>query len=135
MIKRIFKSTFCVSIVTMLVVYTIIVGILYDYFQHQIKAELKAEAEYVAAGIEAVGKEYLTDFENDKGEEIVAVWGWLGGQFTYESDKPYFEVYDMYGNKTVVNNTDGSYKVNFGEAEFEAFFKSFLRPQMVELLF
>lgn len=63
MIKRIFKSTFCVSIVTMLVVYTIIVGILYDYFQHQIKAELKAEAEYVVAGIEAVGKEYLTDFE------------------------------------------------------------------------
>ena len=30
---------------------------------------------------------------------------------------------------------DGSYKVNFGEGEFEAFFKSFLRPQMVELLF
>lgn len=30
---------------------------------------------------------------------------------------------------------DGSYKVNFGEKEFEEFFKSFLRPQMVELLF
>lgn len=30
---------------------------------------------------------------------------------------------------------DGSYKVNFGECEFEEFFKSFLRPQMVELLF
>lgn len=30
---------------------------------------------------------------------------------------------------------NGSYKVNFGEGEFEEFFKSFLRPQMVELLF
>ncbi|MBR4065366.1 MAG: hypothetical protein IKJ97_01300 [Bacteroidaceae bacterium] len=30
---------------------------------------------------------------------------------------------------------DGSYKVNFGEGEFEAFFRAFLRPQMVELLF
>lgn len=30
---------------------------------------------------------------------------------------------------------DGSYKVNFGEGEFEAYFKAFLRPQMVELLF
>ena len=30
---------------------------------------------------------------------------------------------------------DGSYKVNFGEGEFESFFKAFLRPQMVELLF
>lgn len=30
---------------------------------------------------------------------------------------------------------DGSYKVNFGEVEFEAFFKAFLRPQIVDLLF
>lgn len=30
---------------------------------------------------------------------------------------------------------DGSYKINFGEAEFEQFFKSFLRPQLVEMLF
>lgn len=30
---------------------------------------------------------------------------------------------------------DGSYKVNFGEGEFEAYFNTFLRPQMVELLF
>lgn len=30
---------------------------------------------------------------------------------------------------------DGSYKVNFGEEEFENYFKSFLRPQLVEMLF
>ena len=30
---------------------------------------------------------------------------------------------------------DGSYKVNFGEQEFEAYFKNFLRPQLVEMLF
>lgn len=30
---------------------------------------------------------------------------------------------------------DGSYKVTFGEDEFVAFFKDFLRPQLVELLF
>lgn len=29
----------------------------------------------------------------------------------------------------------GSYKMNFGEEEFENFFKSFLRPQLVEMLF
>ena len=34
-----------------------------------------------------------------------------------------------------ISPADGSYKVNFGEAEFESFLKSFLRPQMVELLF
>lgn len=30
---------------------------------------------------------------------------------------------------------DGSYKVNFGAEEFENYFKSFLRPQLVEILF
>lgn len=30
---------------------------------------------------------------------------------------------------------DGSYKVNFGKEEFEDYFKSFLRPQLVDMLF
>lgn len=30
---------------------------------------------------------------------------------------------------------DGSYKVQFGQEEFEAYFKNFLRPQLVEMLF
>ena len=34
-----------------------------------------------------------------------------------------------------ISPADGSYKVNFGEAEFVAYFKEFLRPQLVEMLF
>lgn len=34
-----------------------------------------------------------------------------------------------------VSPADGSYKVTFGEAEFENYFKDFLRPQLVEMLF
>ncbi|MEG0948548.1 MAG: hypothetical protein RR212_12845 [Bacteroidales bacterium] len=34
-----------------------------------------------------------------------------------------------------VSPADGSYKVTFGEAEFVNYFKEFLRPQLVELLF
>ena len=34
-----------------------------------------------------------------------------------------------------VSPADGSYKVNFGEEEFENYFKAFLRPQLVDLLF
>ncbi len=47
------------------------------------------------------------------------------------------EIKEVNGAKTSfsIAPADGSYKVNFGEAEFEAFLKSFLRPQMVELLF
>ena len=34
-----------------------------------------------------------------------------------------------------IQPADGSYKVNFGETEFEEYFKSFLRPQLVEMIF
>lgn len=34
-----------------------------------------------------------------------------------------------------IQPVDGSYKVNFGNEEFENYFKSFLRPQLVEMLF
>jgi len=34
-----------------------------------------------------------------------------------------------------ISPEDGSYKVNFGREEFETYFKSFLRPQLVEMLF
>ena len=41
------------------------------------------------------------------------------------------------GNKTLftISPADGSYNVNFGEEEFENYFKDFLRPQLVEMLF
>ncbi|MGN0153018.1 MAG: hypothetical protein ACI4A3_01095, partial [Lachnospiraceae bacterium] len=65
MIKRIFKNTFWVSMVTLLISYVIIVGILYDYFDNQIRMELKTEAEYIACGIDSVGEEYLTNFDQN----------------------------------------------------------------------
>ncbi len=34
-----------------------------------------------------------------------------------------------------ISPADGSYKMNFGEEEFVAYFKEFLRPQLVEMLF
>ena len=43
----------------------------------------------------------------------------------------------VHGQKALftIEPADGSYKVNFGEEEFEDYFKSFLRPQLVEMLF
>jgi len=34
-----------------------------------------------------------------------------------------------------ISPADGSYKVDFGKDEFEAYFKNFLRPQLIEMLF
>ncbi len=68
-----------------------------------------SEAEELKAFFAAKAKELL-----DKGVEVKQVNGVKG--FT-------------------VSPADGSYKVNFGEGEFETFLKSFLRPQIVDLLF
>ena len=47
------------------------------------------------------------------------------------------KIEEVNGNKALfsVSPADGSYKVNFGEEEFENYFKDFLRPQLVEMLF
>lgn len=47
------------------------------------------------------------------------------------------EIKEVNGMKALfsVSPADGSYKVNFGEAEFMNYFKEFLRPQLVEMLF
>lgn len=68
-----------------------------------------AEAEELKAYFAAKAKELL-----DKGVEIKQINGVKGFS---------------------VSPADGSYKVNFGEGEFETFLKSFLRPRIVELLF
>ena len=68
-----------------------------------------SEAEELKAFFAAKAKELL-----DKGVEVKQINGVKGFS---------------------ISPADGSYKVNFGEGEFETFLKSFLRPQIVELLF
>lgn len=47
------------------------------------------------------------------------------------------KIEEVHGQKALftIQPADGSYKVNFGEEEFENYFKSFLRPQLIEILF
>ncbi len=47
------------------------------------------------------------------------------------------EIKQVNGKETLftVQPADGAYKVNFGKEEFEDYFKSFLRPQLVDMLF
>lgn len=47
------------------------------------------------------------------------------------------EIRQVNGKDTLfsVEPADGSYKVNFGKEEFEDYFKSFLRPQLIDMLF
>ncbi len=61
---------------------------------------------------------YAYKYKTEKDEDVYCIWkedGRAGATFTVESNKPYFEVYDMNGNMTVVENTAGSYSITQGE--------------------
>lgn len=47
------------------------------------------------------------------------------------------KIEEVHGQKALfsISPENGAYRVNFGEEEFVSFFKSFLRPQLVEMLF
>ena len=47
------------------------------------------------------------------------------------------EIKEVNGIKTLftVSPADGAYKINFGEEEFINYFKAFLRPQLINMLF
>lgn len=47
------------------------------------------------------------------------------------------KIEEVNNNKTLftIQPSDGSYKIDFGKEEFENYFKSFLRPQLIDMLF
>lgn len=57
--KRILKSTFLVSMVTLLIAYVIIVGIMYKELNNRVIEQMRSEANYIANGIDLMGETYL----------------------------------------------------------------------------
>jgi V/A-type H+-transporting ATPase subunit E len=94
-------------------------------------------------------KDYLNKFIVSLASKWAANEDIVNSTVDAESLKKYFaanakalldkgvKVEQVNGNKTLfsISPADGSYKVNFGEEEFENYFKDFLRPQLVEMLF
>lgn len=105
----------------------------------------------VEAGVKdfATDKSYLKDFivalasrwaPNEpiviSTEDADGLKKYFGGKAKKLLDKG-VTIKEVNGIKTLftVEPADGSYKVEFGEEEFEAYFKEFLRPGLIELLF
>ena len=63
MIKRIFKSTLLVSLLTLFCSMLIIMGVLYHYFDNQIMKELENEANYVSTSVELLGETYFEELK------------------------------------------------------------------------
>ncbi|MDO4276395.1 MAG: ATP-binding protein [Eubacteriales bacterium] len=67
MIKRIFRSMLLVSAIVLALGFAMTMGILYQYFGGELKQQMKKEAEYLAAGVEIQGIDYLNKISGDQG--------------------------------------------------------------------
>lgn len=63
MIKKIFKSTLLVSLLTFFCSMLIIMGVLYRYFDNQLVKELENEANYISASVELLGDKYFEELK------------------------------------------------------------------------
>lgn len=93
-----------------------------EFMQQVILALVSEWAKKEELVIETEDAAILTNFFEAKAKELL--------------DKG-IQIKQVNGLKTefAVSPADGSYKLTFGEAEFVNYFKEFLRPQLVEMLF
>ena len=64
MTKKIFNSIMLVSGIVFTLGLAFVLGILYRYFDQQLLVELKRQASYMAAGVEAQGEDYFSGISN-----------------------------------------------------------------------
>lgn len=62
--KKIFRSSVAVALVVLLSSIVLIMGILFQYFENQLKSDLESEANYIAYAVENQGLDYIRNFIN-----------------------------------------------------------------------
>jgi len=62
--KKIFRSSVAVALVVLLLSISLIIGILFQYFENQLQHELESEADYIAYAVENQGLDYINNFNN-----------------------------------------------------------------------
>ncbi len=64
MFNKIFRSNFITSMIILLMSFCFIFGVLFDYFETQMFAELSSEADYISYAIKNEGFSYIDNFDN-----------------------------------------------------------------------
>ena len=62
--KKIFRLNFLVSVIVLVITFTMVFGALFYYFEEQIFSELKSETEYISAAIKNEGADYIKGFSD-----------------------------------------------------------------------
>ena len=82
MTSRIFRASFLVGLSAMAACLILVIGILYDYYENRLQAELKNEWLYIAGGIESQGSGYLDTLA--RGQTRIT-WVAADGMVLYDS--------------------------------------------------
>lgn len=64
--KKIFQTSLLTAFLVLIATITLIMGILFHYFEKQIQAELENEAGFLAQAVEKEGAGFFDDFESKK---------------------------------------------------------------------
>ncbi len=72
MLSKIFRFNFMSSMLILFISFVLIFGILFDYFEAQMFAELKSEANYISHALDIEGMSFIDKFEN-AGKRITLV--------------------------------------------------------------
>ena len=62
--KKIFRSSFLTAFLVLVAAIVLIMGILFDLFEHQIRLEVESEASYIARAVENEGVSFLESLDN-----------------------------------------------------------------------
>lgn len=85
--KKIFRYSLIVSFSLLLVSVALIMGILYEHFQNQLKSELKKEAEYIGTAILTEGVSYFDRVNSDERITLIAPNGTVLADTDTDSEK------------------------------------------------
>ena len=66
MTSKIFRASFFVSLIVLLISLTLIVGVLSGFFEEQIKKELEDETDYIAYAINNDSESFFNSFKNSQ---------------------------------------------------------------------
>ena len=83
MYKRIFRSVCLTAFAVFIASLALIMGMLYQYFDGQLKEEIRTEANYLAHAVNISGEEYLTDLSS--GDKRITLIG-ADGTVLYDSE-------------------------------------------------
>ena len=72
MVNKIFRSNFLTSMLILLVSFCLTFGVLFDYFETQMFAELESEAGYISYAVKNDGIDSINSF-NENGKRITLI--------------------------------------------------------------